>query len=329
MRSSRLFLTAGALAVAVLAVSSSAPLIAFAAAPALAVAFWRNGLAALALTPITAGPRRSELLGVRRKDLVFCLLAGVALAAHFGTWMPSVQLGSVATATALVATQPVWQGLIAAGQGRRPAPLGWVGIGLAVAGAAWATGVDVGVSGRAVFADALALAGGVFAAIYTALGEQARVRLSTTTYTWICYGTCAVLLLVICVSAGIPLTGYDQRTWAAILAIVVGAQLLGHSMFNYALHHTSATTVSVLILLEVPGAAVLAWLWLGQTPRPATVPGLALLVAGVAVVIVGTRRADPLPGLTDPQPGLGGAPGPMGLPSGLGSPPDRSGRPPG
>jgi drug/metabolite transporter (DMT)-like permease len=281
-------LTGGSLAVAVLAVSSSAPLIAFAAAPALAVAFWRNGLAAAALTPITWGPRRRELLGVRPREILFCVLAGVALAAHFGTWMPSVQLGSVATSAALVATQPVWQGVIAAAQGRRPPALAWAGIGLAVAGAAWATGADVGVSGQAVLADALALAGGVFAAVYTALGERARVRLSTTTYTWICYGTCAALLLACCLVAGIPLAGYDGRTWAAILALVAGAQLLGHSMFNYALQRTSATTVSVLILLEVPAAALLAWLWLGQAPRPAALPGVALLVAGVAVVIVGT-----------------------------------------
>lgn len=297
MRSSRQLLTVGALTVAVLAVSSSAPLIAFASAPALAVAFWRNSLAAAALTPITLGPRRQELLGVRRKELWLCVLAGVALAAHFGTWMPSVQLGSVATSTALVATQPVWQGVISAVQGRRPPALVWVGIGLAVAGAAWATGVDVGVSGQAVLADGLALAGGVFVAIYTALGEQARVRLSTTTYTWICYGTCGGLLLVVCLVGRLPLGGYDGRTWVAILAIVAGAQLLGHSMFNYALHHTSATTVSVLILLEVPGAGLLAWVWLGQKPEPATLPGLALLVAGVAVVIIGggakVQAADP------------------------------------
>jgi drug/metabolite transporter (DMT)-like permease len=280
-------LTAAALAVAVLAVSSSAPLIAFAAAPALAVAFWRNGLAAIVLTPVTIGPRRAELRGAGRRELTFCVLAGLALAAHFGTWMPSVQLGSVATATALVATQPVWQGLIAAGQGRRPSPAVWAGIGFAVAGAAWATGVDVGVSGQAVLADVLALLGGVFAAIYTALGEQARARLSTTTYTWVCYGVCALVLLLVCVVARVQLAGYDAKTWTAILAIVVGAQLLGHSMFNYALHHTSATTVSVLILLETPGAALLAWVWLGQTPRVSALPGLALLLIGVAVVVVG------------------------------------------
>ena len=58
-------------------------------------------------------------------------------------------------------------------------------------------------------------------------------------------------------------------------------------MFNYALRRVSATTISVLLLLEVPGAALLAWLWLGQEPRAAALPGLALLLAGVAVVIVG------------------------------------------
>nr|WP_221378540.1 DMT family transporter [Actinoplanes polyasparticus] len=290
-RSSARLPTVLALLVAVLAVSSSAPLIVFAAAPALAIAFWRNALAALALTPITYGPRRAEMAGASRRAKVFGVLAGVALAAHFATWMPSVQLGSVATAAALVATQPVWQGLIAAAQGRRPSTAGWIGIALAVAGAAWATGADIGVSRQAVFADVLALLGGVFAAVYTALGERARVELRTTTYTWICYTTCAVILLVVCLAAGLDLTGYDNHTWAAILALVVGAQLLGHSMFSYALQQTSATTISVLILLEVPGAALLAWLWLGQEPRLAALPGLALLLAGVVVFILGAARA--------------------------------------
>lgn len=288
-----------ALVVAVLAVTSSAPLIAFAAAPALAIAFYRNGIATVVLTPITLGPRRGELRRVvRRRDGLFCVLAGVALAAHFATWMSAVKIGSVATATALVATQPVWQGLIAAAQGRRPSAAGWLGIGLAVAGTAWATGVDVSVSGRAVLADVLALLGAVAVAIYTALGERARTELSTTTYTWICYGTCAVVLLVVCLVGRVSLGGYNSHTWLAILAIVAGAQLLGHSMFNYALQHTSATTVSVLALLEVPGATLIAWVWLGQQPRLAALPGLALLLIGVAVVVLGARADRSVPAVT-------------------------------
>jgi drug/metabolite transporter (DMT)-like permease len=297
-------LTTGALIVAVLAVSSSAPLIAFAAAPAVAVAFWRNGLAFAVLTPISAGPRRAEVRSLPATGGLFCVLAGVALAVHFVTWMPAVKLGSVATATALVATQPVWQGVLAAALRTpdRPSRRGWIGIGLAVIGVAWATGVDAGVSGQAVFADVLALLGGMAAAVYTLFGERARARISTTTYTWACYGTCAALLLAVCLAAGLPLTGYDDRTWAAILALVVGAQLLGHSMFNYALEKVPATTISVLILLEVPGAALLAWLWLGQEPRTAALPGLAVLVAGVATVILGGRTRAPLPALGDADP---------------------------
>jgi drug/metabolite transporter (DMT)-like permease len=293
-RSTPALLTTVALTVAVLAVSSSAPLIAAATAPALAIAFWRNALAFVALTPISAGPRRAEVRTLRSTDGRYCILAGLALALHFATWMPAVQLGSVATATALVATQPVWQGLLSLIMGGRsagPSRTAWVGIVLAVAGVAWATGVDIGVSPQAVLADVLAIVGAMAAALYTAFGERARVRLSTTTYTWACYGTCAAVLLAVCLIGGISLSGYNGRTWAAILALVVGAQLLGHSMFNYALQHVSATTVSVLILLEVPGAALLAWAWLDQVPHAKALPGLAVLVAGVAVVILGGSRA--------------------------------------
>ena len=90
-----------------------------------------------------------------------------------------------------------------------------------------------------------------------------------------------------------PLGGYPATTWLAFLGMTAGPHLLGHSMFNYSLKRVSATTVAVLILLEVPGAALIGWLWLGQTPRLNQVPGLALLVLGVAVVVIG--RPGPRP----------------------------------
>ncbi len=287
--------TVGVVVLAVLAVASSAPLVAFAAAPALAIAFWRNLLAVGALGPFALARRRAEFRalvgGARRREGWYCVLSGVALAAHFATWMPSVKLTSVAAATALVATQPVWQGLIARGQGRRLPPAVWAGIGVAVGGAVLASGADFAVSGRAFAGDLLAVAGGLFAAVYTAFGERARVSISTTTYTTVCYGVCALILLVICLVGGVPLGGYDTTTWLAILALVGGAQLLGHSMFNHLLRRIPATTVSVLILLEAPGAALIAWAWLGQLPQVAALPGLGLLLAGIVVVVLGGVRA--------------------------------------
>src|SRR5207253_7603078 len=59
---------------------------------------------------------------------------------------------------------------------------------------------------------------------YTAFGERARTRVSTITYTSICYSVCAVLLLAVCLVGGVRMTGYAPSTWLAIGGLVVGAQ---------------------------------------------------------------------------------------------------------
>ncbi|HET8684682.1 MAG TPA: DMT family transporter [Micromonosporaceae bacterium] len=283
-----------AIVVAVCAVSSSAPVVAFAAAPALAIGFWRTALAAGVLSPYALLRRRGELraiiFGPARREGLFCALAGVALAAHFGAWLPAAKLTTAAAATALGATQPVWQGLIARAQGRRLSAVTWCGIALAVLGAIVATGADFEVSPRAVAGDLLAVAGGAGAAAYTAFGERARATTSTTSFTSICYAVCALLLGAVCLVAGVPMVGFTVTAWLAILGLTAGAQLLGHSMFMFALRRVPATTVSILVLLEVPGATLIAYLWLGQTARPAALGGLALLLGGVAVVVLGAAR---------------------------------------
>ena len=283
-----------ALVLAVTSASFSGPLIAVAAAPALAIAFWRNLMALPLLVPVAAVRRRDELrslFGPARREGLYCVLAGLALAGHFATWVPSSKLTAVATATALVATQPVWQGLIAVGQGRRLGGWTWAGIALAVAGAGLATGADLHASGTALWGDLLALTGGLLAAVYMSLGERARVSISTTTYTAVCYSVCAVVLLTVCLVARVPLSGYPTGAWVALAALTIGPQLLGHSMFNFALRRVSATTVSVVTLVEVPGTAIIAAVWLHQLPRAAAWPGLALLLAGVVTVILAARRA--------------------------------------
>jgi drug/metabolite transporter (DMT)-like permease len=282
-----------AVVISLIAISSSAPMIAAAAAPALAIAFWRNAFAVGVLAPVAAVRRRDELRKlVRSRDGRRCALAGVALAVHFATWVPSAKLTSVATSVALVSTMPVWTALLAVVRGIRvPLPT-WLGMAVATIGVAVASGADLTVSSRAVAGDALALAGAMAAAVYTTLGEQVRANTSTTSYTTICYSICAVGLGITCLVGGVNLTGFDGRTWLAIVAMTVGPQLLGHSLINYALHRISAPTMGVLLLLEVPGAALFAWLFLDQLPAARSLPGLVLLMAGVAVVVVGGRLSD-------------------------------------
>ena len=54
--------------------------------------------------------------------------AGAALAAHFGTFIPSLSYTSVASATALVCSQAVWAGVLSALLGERLPRRAWFGV---------------------------------------------------------------------------------------------------------------------------------------------------------------------------------------------------------
>ena len=279
------------LSIALVAVSTSGPLIAATAAPALAIAFWRNALGAGVVLPIALLTARDELRGLDRRERRLALLAGALLALHFAFWIPSLSYTTVASATALVATQPVWAALIS---GLRGAPVGgrvWFGIGVAMSGALLLTGVDLQISTAALFGDLLAVLGGIFAAGYMVAGSEVRRSVSTTTYTALCYSTTAVLLLVVCVVGRQALTGYSRDDWIRLLALTAGAQLLGHSLFNRVLRSTSPTVVSLSILLEIPGAALIAAIFLGQRPPLLAIPAAVLLVIGLGLVIRASGRA--------------------------------------
>jgi len=275
------------LGVAVVAVSASAPLIRYAAAPALVIAFWRNALA-LPVVGLAAARHPSEWRALGSREWRLCALAGLFLAAHFATWVPSLSYTSVASSVALVATQPVWAAVIARARGETVTAGAWVGIGICVAGVLVLTGVDVSIAARALFGDLLALTGGVLAAAYVTVGAEVRRTVSTVTYASVCYAGAGATLLVVCVAARLPLGGYSAATWWALAGLVAGPQLLGHTLVNRVLRSISPTIVSVAILFEVVGATLLAWLWFGEVPPVAAVPAALLVLGGVALVVRST-----------------------------------------
>jgi drug/metabolite transporter (DMT)-like permease len=279
------------LGVAVAAVSTSAPLIRGAAAPSLAVAFWRNALAIPVLGAVLLADRRGrrELAGLDARERRLAAVAGVFLAAHFAVWVPSLSFTSVASSVALVATQPVWAAIIARWRGEHVPRMAWWGIGAAMSGAVVLSGVDLSIAPRALFGDLLAVSGGALAAAYVTVGAEVRRTVSTTVYATVCYAVAALVLLVVCGVGGQPLAGYDGGTWLALVAIVVGPQLLGHTLVNRVLRTTSPMVVSVAILFEIVGAALLAWAVFDEVPPASAVPAGVLIAAGVVLVV----RAEP------------------------------------
>ena len=254
------------------------------AAPALAIALWRNAGGALLIAPFALTRNRREIRGLSSRQWLLSALAGVMLAAHFAAWVSALKLTSVAAATALVTTQLIWVVLIERFKGVKPSTAVLVGMGVSISGVLVISGFDFALSDRAVTGDALAILGGLFAALYLVVGNEVRKTLSTTAYTLICYGFCAGFLALAALVFGIPIIGFSAQSWLLIAAVTVAAQLLGHSLLNHLLAVMSPMVISLLILLEVPGAALLAGVFLGQTPPWGVYVGLALILVGLGIV---------------------------------------------
>ncbi len=273
------------LGVAVIAISTSGPLIAATTAPIVAIAGWRCVLAAGLTSPLVFLRRRQELSRANLRISLNAVGAGLALAVHFVLWMSSLRYTSVASSTALVAVQPVWAAILARRAGGLVPRRAWVGIWIAIAGVVVISGVDFSVSGRALFGDSLALAGGVLSAVYVSVGERVRQELSTSTYTLLAYSSAAAVLFAGALVTGVQLWGYSSSDWWKILGLTLGAQLLGHTLIGRVLSTTSATVTSLAILLEMPGATLVAAVWLRQLPPLALLPAAALLFSGLWLVI--------------------------------------------
>jgi drug/metabolite transporter (DMT)-like permease len=271
------------LAIALVAVSNGAIFARLAAAAPLAIAAWRVGLALLVVLPVALLPPR----GFDRRGLLFATGAGAFLALHFATWIASLEHTTIARSVLFVSTTPIWVVLlqVAAGRGL-PSRTTLLALVLAVAGAGIVSGPAGGQG--ASFGDLLALAGGVAMAAYFLLSREAQATLPFRAYLGIAYGFAAALLAAAVLASGTPATGFDARTWAALGAMALVSQLIGHSGYNWSLRHLDPLFVAVVSVGEPVLASLLGWWLLGEAVDARTALGGALVLAGIALA---SRRA--------------------------------------
>jgi drug/metabolite transporter (DMT)-like permease len=261
------------------------------------IAAGRLGLAALILLPPALLRARPELRALRWRDLLLGVGAGVLLAVHFDAWIASLSYTSVASSVALVATNPLWVALLSLLLfGERPAPLVLLGVLLAMAGSALIGLSDSRGSAapNALLGDCLALLGALAVSGYFLIGRELRRRLSLLAYIWLVYTSAALVLLgVALVSVGGragELAAFPPLAYVLLLLLAIGPQLLGNSSFNWALRYLSATFITVALLGEPIGSALLALLLFGEQFAPLQFAGFVLLLAGIVAAARGEGR---------------------------------------
>ncbi len=271
---------------ATVAVSVSAVLITEARTDAATVVWLRMALAVCVAGPLgapAAARRHRRRIAARRPR--HRSPPGVLLAVHFLTWTASLAYTSVAASVLLVSLHP----LIVTPLGARlhGDPVGMrvaVGIALALAGTAVTCAGAFGPGGNALHGDVLALVGGVALAGYLLIGRSRRHRGGVAGYSAVVYGI--VSAGGVCVAAaGGTLHAPSARTLVACAGLAVVCTIGGHTVFNWTLRHLPAGTVSLSFLGEPPLAALLAFVFLGQSVPLSTVIGGVLILAGLAFAL--------------------------------------------
>jgi len=85
---------------------------------------------------------------------------------------------------------------------------------------------------------------------------------------------------------GQRLTGFQPATYGWFLLLALLPQLLGHSSFNWALGHLPASYVAIATLGEPIGAAILAFIFLGEVPSRLKMAAAAMILAGIYLALV-------------------------------------------
>ncbi|MBT3390823.1 MAG: DMT family transporter [Chloroflexi bacterium] len=285
----------------ILAVSTSSIFIRYAQADmaSIVIAAGRLSIAGAILAVLVAWRHRAEIRALTLRELLLALLSGFFLSLHFATWITSLEYTSVASSVVLVSTAPLWVALLAPLTIKEPVRRVVVlGMGLALLG-----GTIVGLSdsctlgggslqcppfsdfvaGEAFTGDLLALAGALAGAGYLLIGRRLREGISLVPYIFLVYGVAAIFLLGYMLIAGETLAGHPPRAYLWLLLLALVPQLLGHSTFNWALRYLSAAFVSITLLGEPIGSAVLAYFLLGETPSLMMGFGAILILAGIWV----------------------------------------------
>jgi len=296
----RRWLAYGALLAAIAGIAWSAIFIRWSAVPGPSSAFYRVFIASLVLVPwrlatSLASARTGTMVKTRPRAMLLALAGGVFFGLDLALYNTAVMRTTATTATLFGNNAPIFVGM---GTWllfkRRPRRSFWIGLALAVAGAAiMMVATAAGKAGaRSDLAGAgMAIAAAWFFAGYLLTTEHVREEMDTLTFSTIAVIGSVLTLLVVCLILGAPLGGFSTRTWLALLGLGLISQLGAYLGLAYALGHLPATITSVGLLAQVPLTALLAVPLLGEPLTAPYLAGGALVLVGIYIVSSGAKES--------------------------------------
>ncbi len=279
------------LALGVVAIAHGSIFVRLAKAGPLAIAAWRLTLASAVVIPLALFFDRRAFSSLDGRLLAAIAGAGLLLAGHFATWITSLSYTSIANSVVLVATVPVWVGIIGVVTGAlRLSRAMWIAISLSVAGSAVIGWGSARLGAGTLRGDLLAVAGAICMGGYLLLAQRIQRRLPFLAFVAVIYATAAAFLWIAAIASGARLSGFAPSTWWALAGIALVSQVIGHSSYNWSLRHLNPDLVAVTLLGEPMLAALLGLLFFAEPIPAMTLAGGALVLLAVLIATRASRQ---------------------------------------
>jgi len=281
--------------IGVIAVSMSAIFVKLANADAGVIAFYRMLFSVLIMAPVFFWKYTAELKQLTKRDWIFSLIAGIFLAFHFILWFESLNYTSVASSTVLVTLQPLFAfaGTYFFFKERLSVKTILSGA-IAIAGSVLISWGDFQISGTALYGDILALIACALVTAYLLFGQDVRKRLSLVTYTFVVYGVSTITLFFYILFKEESFGPYPANEWLWFVLLAIVPNLLGHTLFNWSLKYVSTNVISIAILFEPIGAAVLAFYVFNEYLITTQIAGGLIVIAGIMLFVVDFKKLNQL-----------------------------------
>lgn len=281
-----------ALGVGVLALSMTSIFVRLSSAPGPVTAFYRMLVAALLLAVPALLALQRQTSSLPAVPLRLAVAAGALAGLDHALLSASVALTRIANLTLLNNIAPLWVALAAFFFFRERLPRQfWLGLAFTLGGAGFVIGYDLLAHPHLSGGDALAGLSSLFYAAYYLVTQRARRALPVLVFMWIVNLGAAGVLLLVCLSAGYPLSGFDSRTWLVFLASGLFSQGIGYLAVAYALGRLPASAVAPTMVAQPVLTTLLAVPLTGEGLNWVQWLGGAVVLTGIYLV---NRRALPV-----------------------------------
>ncbi|KQS88612.1 MULTISPECIES: DMT family transporter [unclassified Rhizobium] len=250
----------------------------------LATAFWRVGIAFVALFIVSLirrdnGPKPQTL-----RDGVLLALPGVMLAINLVCWHLSLHITSVANSTLLANLAPVFVTIFGWLLFRLPITRAFLaGLALAAIGIVVLKGGFAAIGGGVLHGDGIAVLSAVFYAGYILVVGRLRSRFDTLRImVWSSAAAALTMLPLALIFEPVlaPVTAYG---WAIVFGLALISHASGQVLITYALAYLPAAFSSLTLLLQPIGAAALGWVVLGEPVSLMQAIGGLIVLSGIMV----------------------------------------------